>query len=46
MENAFLWMKIGFPLIDLNFLLMLLKKLVKEVFLEVLGFMEYGMKSG
>lgn len=46
MENAFLWMKIGFPLIDLNFLLMLLEKLVKEVFLEVLGFMEYEMKSG
>jgi hypothetical protein len=39
-------MQLGFPLIDLNFLLMLLKKLVMELFLEVLGFMEYEMKSG
>jgi hypothetical protein len=30
----------------LNFLLMLLDKLVMELFLEVLGFMGYEMKSG
>ena len=46
MESAFLWMQLGFPLIDLNFLLMLLDKLVMELFLEVLGFMGYEMKSG
>ena len=46
MENAFLLMELGFPLIDLNFVMMLLKKLVMELFLEVLGFMECGMKSG